>query len=82
MADLYGLLIRVLITLWCYFIFIMGCIIWGGLGIPLTLLLSHFWPSLRDRFNDGTQRILGAFPSSSSRSTGAGDPPPIDRSCW
>jgi 1-acyl-sn-glycerol-3-phosphate acyltransferase len=61
MADLYGLLIRILITVWCYFIFIMGCIVWGGLGIPLTLLLSHFWPSLRDRFNDGTQRILGAY---------------------
>jgi 1-acyl-sn-glycerol-3-phosphate acyltransferase len=61
MADLYGLLIRILITLWCYFIFIMGCIVWGGLGIPLTLLLSQFWPSLRERFNDGTQRILGAY---------------------
>ncbi len=58
MADLYGLLIRVLITVWCYFVFVMGCIVWGGLGIPLTLLLSRFWPSARDRFHDGTQRVL------------------------
>ena len=40
MSDLYGLLIRVLITVWCYFVFILGCIVWGGLGIPLTIVLS------------------------------------------
>ena len=61
MSDLYGLLIRILITVWCYLIFILGCIVWGGLGIPLTIVLSRFWPGARDRFNDGTQRVLSAY---------------------
>ena len=61
MSDLGGLLIRVLITVWCYAIFVLGCIVWGGLGIPLTLVLGRFWPSVRDRFNDGTQLILRAY---------------------
>ena len=61
MPDLGGLLIRILITVWGYFVFILGCIVWGGLGIPLTLVLSRFWPGVRDHFNDGTQLILGAY---------------------
>jgi len=61
LSDLYGLLIRVLVTVWGYFVFILGCIVWGGLGIPLTLVLSRFRPSIRDRFNDGTQLVLGAY---------------------
>ena len=61
MSDLWGLLIRVLVTVWGYFVFALGCIVWGGLGIPLTLVLSRFWPGVRDRFNDGTQLLLGAY---------------------
>ena len=61
MSDLYGLLIRILVTVWGYFVFVLGCIVWGGLGIPLTLILSRFWPSARDRFADGTQFLLGAY---------------------
>jgi 1-acyl-sn-glycerol-3-phosphate acyltransferase len=61
MSDLYGLLIRILITVWCYLIFILGSIVWGGLGIPVTIVLARFWPGARDRFNDGTQRVLSAY---------------------
>jgi 1-acyl-sn-glycerol-3-phosphate acyltransferase len=60
-SDLFGWLIRVLITVWGYLIFILGSIVWGGLGVPLTLVLSRFWPGVRDRFNDGTQLILRAY---------------------
>lgn len=61
MPDLFGWLIRTLATAWGYFVFALGSVVWGGLGIPLTLVLSRFWPSLRDRFNDGTQLILRAY---------------------
>ena len=61
MSDLYGLLIRFLVTVWGYFVFILGCVVWGGLGIPLALVLGRFWPSARDRFSDGTQLILRAY---------------------
>jgi 1-acyl-sn-glycerol-3-phosphate acyltransferase len=61
MRDPLGWLARVLVTVWGYFVFIAGAIVWGGLGIPLALALSRFWPGARDRFADGTQRLLGAY---------------------
>jgi 1-acyl-sn-glycerol-3-phosphate acyltransferase len=61
MSDLFGLLIRILITVWCYFVFVTGCILWGGLGIPFAIVFSRLCPGARDRFNDGTQLLLGAY---------------------
>lgn len=61
MRDPLGLLARTLVTVWGYFVFVVGSIVWGGLGIPLALALSRFWPGARDRFADGTQRLLGAY---------------------
>ena len=59
--DLGHLLVRILLTLWCYFVFVTGTIVWGGLGIPLAIALARFWPGVRDRFNDGTRLLLTAF---------------------
>jgi 1-acyl-sn-glycerol-3-phosphate acyltransferase len=61
MRDLLDLLIRLLVTAWGYFVFAVGSILWGLLGIPLALLLSRFWPAARDRFGDGTQFLLGTY---------------------
>ena len=61
MRDLFDLLCRTLVTAWGYFVFATGCVLWGILGIPLTLLLSRFWPGARDRFGDGTQFLLRAY---------------------
>jgi 1-acyl-sn-glycerol-3-phosphate acyltransferase len=61
MRDLLDLLFRTLVTAWGYFVFATGSVLWGILGIPLTLLLSRFWPGARDRFGDGTQLLIGAY---------------------
>lgn len=61
MPSLLGLLIRALMTAWGYFFFILGSVVWGGLGVPLTIVLSRFWPRARDRFNEGTQIALSIF---------------------
>ena len=59
--DFFGLLIRILVTMWCYFFFVLGTVVWRGLGIPLTIALSRFWPGVQDRFSDGTQLLLTTF---------------------
>jgi 1-acyl-sn-glycerol-3-phosphate acyltransferase len=61
LLDLGNLMIRLLLTLWCYFFFVSGTLLWGGLGIPLAIVLSRPWPRVRDRFNDGTQLLLTTF---------------------
>ena len=61
MRELLDLLIRALVSAWGYFVFASGCVVWGLLGIPLALLLSRFWPGIRDWFSDGTQLLLGAY---------------------
>ena len=59
--DFCSLLIRAGVTIWCYFFFVLGALVWGGLGIPLAIVLSRFWPSVRHRFNDGTQLLFATF---------------------
>jgi len=59
--DCCNLVIRALVTSWCYFFFVSGALLWGVLGIPLALVLSRFWPGVRDRFHDGTQLLLTTF---------------------
>jgi 1-acyl-sn-glycerol-3-phosphate acyltransferase len=61
MPDFLDRLIRVAVTCWCYFFFISGSILWGVLVIPLTLLLSGFWPGVRDHFNDFTRAAIRMF---------------------
>ena len=61
MPRFFGLLGRALVTIWCYFFFVLGSIVWGVLIIPLTIVLSHFWPKVRDLFSDFTQAALGMF---------------------
>ncbi len=61
MASFFDPLSRALVTIWCYFFFISGSILWGGLVIPLTLALSRFWPKVRDRFNDCTRAAISLF---------------------
>jgi 1-acyl-sn-glycerol-3-phosphate acyltransferase len=61
MRDLFGLLARALVSAWGYFVFIAGTVVWGGLGIPLALLLGRVWPGARDWFSDGTQLLLSAY---------------------
>lgn len=61
MRDLLDLLIRALVTAWGYFVFAVGSILWGLLGIPIALLLGRFWPGAHDRFGDGTQFLLATY---------------------
>ena len=61
MRSFLSFLSRALITIWCYFFFVMGSILWGVLIIPLTIALSRFSPGVRDLFTDCTQATLGMF---------------------
>ena len=61
MRSFYDILVRTFTTFWSYFVFALGCIVWGLLVIPLTLALSRFWPRARDYFTDCTQATIGAF---------------------
>jgi 1-acyl-sn-glycerol-3-phosphate acyltransferase len=61
MSSLCDVLIRGFLTAWGYFFFVLGCVVWGGVVIPVTLVLSRFWPSVLDRFNDLTRITLGTY---------------------
>ena len=61
MRNFFSFLSRALITTWCYFVFVLGSIVWGILVIPLTIVLSRFSPKVRDLFTDFTQAALGTF---------------------
>ena len=61
MRSLLAFTSRALITIWCYFFFVLGSLLWGVLIIPLTIVLSRFWPKARDLFTDCTQAALGIF---------------------
>jgi 1-acyl-sn-glycerol-3-phosphate acyltransferase len=52
---------RALITGWCYFFFVLGSIVWGVLVIPLTIVLSWFWPKVYDWFTDCTHITISIF---------------------
>ena len=61
MLSFFDRLSRAFITAWSYFFFALGCILWGVLVIPLTVVLSHFWPSVRDWFSDCTHIAIRIF---------------------
>ncbi len=61
MRSFLAFLSRALITIWCYFVFVLGSVVWGVLLIPVTIGLSRFWPKARHWFNDCTQATLGVF---------------------
>jgi 1-acyl-sn-glycerol-3-phosphate acyltransferase len=61
MLDVARDLGRVAATLWGWFVFVAGCLVWGVLVIPAALLLSRPWPGIRERFNDLTHAILRLY---------------------
>jgi len=61
MRSSYDLLRRTFMTIWGYFVFILGSLLWGVVVIPLAIVLSRFWPGIRDWFNDFTQGALGLY---------------------
>jgi len=61
MTSSWGVLRRTIITGWCYFIFASGCVLWGILVIPLTLVIGCFWPGVRAHFADFTATTLRAY---------------------
>jgi 1-acyl-sn-glycerol-3-phosphate acyltransferase len=54
-------LLRLLATAPGWIFMVLGCLVWGGLGIPLTLLLARVWPGARELFNDLTHRMLHLY---------------------
>ena len=61
MPSFLDALSRAAVTCWCYFFFISGSILWGGLVIPFTLAASGFWPRVREHFNDCTRGAICIF---------------------
>ena len=52
---------RLAATLWGWFVFVVGCLVWGVLVIPATLLLAGHWPGANERFNTLTRAILRLY---------------------
>lgn len=48
-------------TAWSYFFIAVGFLLWGVIVIPLTIVLSRFWPGVRDWFSDCTHAALSLF---------------------
>jgi 1-acyl-sn-glycerol-3-phosphate acyltransferase len=61
MFSFFDLLLRSILTVWGYFFFVCGSILWGVLVIPVTIVISRFWPRARDWFNEFTRVTLTVY---------------------
>jgi 1-acyl-sn-glycerol-3-phosphate acyltransferase len=61
MLSLFDVLIRSILTVWGYFFFVFGSILWGVLVIPITIVASRFCPRARDWFNEFTRATISVY---------------------